>query len=123
MKFNYLVLVVVLLIMLSGCLPPFLTVRQVDLNAWVNVPVEALDMHPVFLTMRLETTFTEGGLEIRNYVNERNVSFCPASGVCAQKNVACNNIFYIKEGIAQEYRPTPSGGARCYTDKSLQPRY
>ena len=119
MKFSY---VVVLLIMLSGCLPVFKMVRQVDLNAWVNVPVEKLDVHPIFLTMRLVTTYTESGMEIRNYVNERNVSLCIPNGPCTQQTGACNNIFYIKGGIVQEYRPTPSGGVRCYTERFVQPR-
>ena len=118
------VLLCLLTATLAGCLthPMFLTVRQPDLDAWIDVPVKELDMHTEFLTMRLERTFTEDGMEIRNYVNERNVPICLASGVCTQRRMACNNIFYIKYGFVQEYRPTPSGGARCYTHEGLQPQ-
>ena len=54
-------------ILLSGCMAAASKgVRQSDLDAWVGVPVKALDTHSLFLTMRLERSFIEDGLEIRN---------------------------------------------------------
>lgn len=51
------------LFILSGCLAAVGGgVRQADLDAWVGVPVKALDTHSLFLTMRLERTLTEDGL-------------------------------------------------------------
>ena len=102
-----------------------LGVRQSDLDAWVGIPAKALDVHSEFLTMRLERTFTEDGIEIRNYVNEVSGNRCMTIGynvVCRGIKGACNNIFYIHEGYVLEYRPTGSGGVRCYTDATLRPQ-
>ena len=110
---------------LSGCLGAGARVNQSDLDAWVGVPVKALDVHSVFLTMRLERSFTEDGLEIRNYVNEMKTNACVMIGsnlVCNEQRGACNNIFYIHEGYVVEYRPTGSGRVRCFTDGSLRPQ-
>ena len=127
MKFNHLVLAVTMITMLTGCLGRGIggllpIVHQADLDAWVDVPVSELDTHPEFLTMRLERTVTSDGTEVRNYINERTVPICVAEGVCTQRRIACNNIFYIKYETVREYRPTPSGGARCYTHEGLQPQ-
>ena len=114
--------IIIISLLLSGCLGAGARVNQSDLDAWVGVPVKALDTHSVFLTMRLERSFTEDGLEIRNYVNEGTIFGCPAAGVCVSRTGACNNIFYIDEGYVVEYRPTGSGGIRCKTDASLRPQ-
>jgi hypothetical protein len=47
---------------LSGCAH----VRQEDLAEWAGQPVDLLDKHPVFLTMRSVRTMTADGTEIRN---------------------------------------------------------
>ena len=77
-------------------------------------------------------TQTENGIEIRNYVNSRNVASClgrtsgRADGAyvnantfanCSSNQIACNNIFYIKAGKVIEYAPT----GRCYTDETVRP--
>jgi len=86
-----------LAVVVVGC-----TVRQQDLDAWVGVPVEALDTHPIFNTVPMDRTITDSGIEIRNY-----------------RNGPCNNIFYIKGRKVIKYAPT----GRCYTYKDLQPHY
>lgn len=114
--------IIIASILLTSCLATLGGVRQSDLDAWVGVPVTALDIHSLFLTMRLERTLTDDGIEVRNYINEDIRVICPAAGVCVQRRVACNNIFYIDEGYVIEYRPTGSGGARCYTDITNRPQ-
>ena len=108
------------------------TVRQQDLDAWVGVPVEALDTHSFFITVPMFRTRTDSGIEIRNYANGRDVAQCfsnaGASTVgnfvnanaftrCSSTRIVCNNIFYIKDGKVIEYVPT----GRCYTDERAQP--
>jgi hypothetical protein len=108
-------------------------VRQVDIDSWKDVPVEALDMHSFFLTIPMFRTVTESGIEIRNYRNEGGyTTSCVGSGnaygsgqyvnssafsSCSSGTSSCNNIFYIKEGRVLEYAPT----GNCYTDKTVQP--
>jgi hypothetical protein len=109
------------------------TVRQQDLDAWVGVPVEALDTHSIFLTMPMYRTVTASGVEVRNYANGRNVANCfgtaGATGSgnfvnanaftsCSSGRIVCNNIFYIKDGKVVEYAPT----GRCFTDERAQPQ-
>lgn len=122
-----------LFLLLTGCAVK--TVRQEDLNAWVGVPVEALDTHSLFLTVPMYKTFTESGIEIRNYVNGidvapqcfshgagyvsgNNVNFNTFSSCNNATKVVCNNIFYIRNGLVTEYAPT----GRCYTDETVQPQ-
>lgn len=118
----------VLCLVLTGCVG----VRQQDLNAWVNMPVEALDTHSFFITLPVYKTITDEGIEVRNYVNGGEVSQCStqilgkknrysnASAVtnCSTSNVVCNNIFYIKDKKVIEYAPT----GRCMTDDSVRPQ-
>ncbi|MBU2590438.1 MAG: hypothetical protein KKC21_00250 [Nitrospinae bacterium] len=109
------------------------TVRQQDLDAWVGVPVEALDAHSLFLTIPMVRTKTESGIKIRNYANGRNFGGCSGLGfanvagswvnansfsTCSSGWVGCNNIFYIKDGKVIEYAPT----GRCFTDERVQPQ-
>ena len=109
--------VFLLTVVLTGC------VHQFHLDEWVGKPVEALDTHPLFLTMRLQRSFTaNGAIEIRNYVNEGDM-LIPFGGMMMQKRVGCHNIFYISEGYVMEYRPTPSGGARCKTGEPTRPEW
>ncbi len=118
--------IIIISFLLTGCLAATAkNVRQSDLDAWVGVPVKALDVHPMFLTMRLERSFTEDGLEIRNYVNEGTRNICTTIGynlVCKEQSGGCHNIFYIHDGYVMEYRPTGAGGARCYTDERTRPQ-
>ena len=123
----------VALMALTGCG----TVRQKDLDAWVGQPVEALDTQTFFLTLQMVKTVSKGGVEIRNYINGRNISSCFGTGYlygntyntanfsafsnCVSQFGACNNIFYIKNGKVIEYAPTGSGGMRCFTDDRVLP--
>lgn len=111
---------------LAGCA----TVRQADLDAWVGVPVEALDTHPVFLTMPMYRTQTSAGVEIRNYFNSKELEQCFATSSdrrhvshsvfvsCSQNRLTCNNLFYIQDGKVTRYAPT----GNCYTDNSVRPQ-
>jgi hypothetical protein len=120
---------------LSSCA----TVHQEDLESWAGVPVDQLDKHPVFLTMQTVRTRTSDGTEIRNYINGRNIASCSGSGTvfagyvsaatynqftsCMQTFAACNNIFYIKNGVITQYTPIGTGGMRCYTDARVRPGF
>jgi len=119
----------------SGCLG----VQQADLQSWEGRPVVELEKHPVFITLPVVRTKTSDGTEIWNYINGRNIGSCSAGGVvfgsmvdmstyntfsnCMQGFAACNNIFYIKNGLVQQYTPIGTGGARCYTDERLRPNF
>ena len=120
-------------LLVSGCG----TVRQKDLDAWVGQPVEALDLQSFFLTLPMVKRVSQSGVEIRNYVNGRNIGNCFGSGYihgktynaasysqfsnCVSSFGACNNIFYIKNGKVLEYAPTGSGGVGCMTDDRVLP--
>lgn len=123
------ILLVAAISALSGCA----TVRQQDLDAWVGMPVEALDTHSLFITVPVYKSVTQSGMEVRNYANGGDVASCftnaGASGkgkyasanaftTCSSNRVVCNNIFYIRDGIVVEYAPTGS----CYTDETVQPQ-
>ena len=115
------------------------SVREADLLAWEGAPVAALDTHPVFLTMPVVKTIAADGTQIRNYVNGKNTASCSTGGTvfagainqasynqfsdCMQSFAACNNIFYINNGVVTKYVPVGSGGIRCYTDETLRPGY
>jgi hypothetical protein len=114
------------------------TVREEDTAAWAGRPVADLEKHPVFLTMSLVKTKTSDGTEIWNYVNARNLASCSRGGTifgtvdmatyngfasCMSSVAACNNIFYVKNGIVERFTPVGSGGMRCYTDARLQPGF
>lgn len=116
--------------LLAGCA----TVRQADLDAWVGMPVEALDTHSLFLTIPMIRTTTDSGIEIRNYANGANFANCTSYGSagtsrsgrtvsgsqftqCSSERVVCNNLFYIKNGRVVEYKPSGS----CYTNDSVRP--
>lgn len=119
-----------ILLFFSGCASK--TVRQQDLNAWNNVPVEELDTHSLFLTLPVIKTKTENDIEIRVYPNKVNISDCDGNYVkngfmsssifnayqtCTSRLVGCDNIFYIKDKKVLEYKPV----GRCYTDETVQP--
>ncbi len=115
---------------IGGCA----TVRQQDLDAWVGVPVNALDIHPLFLTMPMYRTQTESGIETRNYVNGQEVEQCftrmgahrndskyvshSAFTSCSESRIVCNNIFYIQGGKVIRYAPT----GNCFTNETVRPQ-
>lgn len=123
---------ILVILLFSGCAR--LTVHQEDTDSWKNIPVEALDMHPIFLTMPVVKTVTNSGVEIRDYVNKANISNCVKLGGaqsnnmqyvrfqsfqnCSSQVIGCDNIFYIKDGKVLEYTPT----GRCYTNESVRPQ-
>lgn len=125
--FFRIIFVIILAAPLIGC-----HVRQKDLDAWVGVPVEALDTHSFFITVPMYRTVTESGIEIRNYANGKQVANCFGTAgatnyggyvnantftTCSSGRVVCNNIFYIKNRKVIEYAPT----GRCYTNETVQP--
>jgi len=129
------IFITILAVTLSGCatMLPKPEVRQQDIDAWINVPVEALDTHSIFLTIPMIRTMTASGIEIRNYRNGINVSSCSSSGDasisdswvkseafsnCSSNWHGCNNIFYIKENLVIDYAPT----GNCFTDERAQPQ-
>ena len=113
-------------------------VRQSDLDAWAGVPVVALDTQSFFLTLPMVKTITDTGVEIRDYVNKRNVSRCiqssfgnatmPSNTIayanfnqfqqCSSSVRGCDNIFYIRDGKVIEYRPT----GYCKTNDIVRPQ-
>jgi hypothetical protein len=115
------------------------SVRDADTAAWEGRPVSDLEKHPVFLTMQLVRTQTSDGTQIWNYVNARNVGSCSGGGSvfastisyatynqfthCMSGIAACNNIFYVRSGVVEQYTPVGSGGARCFTDERLRPGF
>jgi hypothetical protein len=125
----------IFIFLISGC--AFRTVRQVDIDAWKDVPVIALDTHSLFITVPMVRTITDQGIEIRDYVNKVGYSSCAGSAggmgsrsgfvmsygnfssfqSCTARMVGCDNIFYIRDGIVIQYKPV----GQCYTDESLQP--
>ncbi|HVR49041.1 MAG TPA: hypothetical protein VMS38_04840 [Pseudorhodoferax sp.] len=119
-----------LMAILAGCA----TVRQTDLDAWAGVPVAALDTHPLFVTIPMYRTLTEGGIEIRNYVNSQAAQQCftrvearhrdhhdlehTAFMACSDNGLVCNNLFYVQGGQVIRYAPTGD----CYTDARVRPQ-
>lgn len=67
-------LLVAATLVLHGCM--LAGVRQQDLDAWVGVPVEALDTHSIFVTIPMYKSYTESGIEIRNYANGKDIAQC-----------------------------------------------
>jgi len=127
-----LIMAMVLVCLVAACTTTVRTVRQQDLDAWVGVPVEALDEHPFFMKAPMFRTRTDSGTEIRNYAYGYNFEQCFRNAgashvgdfvdenvfiVCSSSRIVCNNIFYSKEGMILEYAPT----GRCDTDETLQP--
>lgn len=130
MKISALFLVCFLL----GCA----AVRQSNLDAWVDVPVIALDTHSFFLTLPMVRTVTDSGIEIRVYSNKVGVSSCGGSGFgsvnspqgsalsyanfnafqnCTSRMVGCDGIFYIRDDKVIEAKPV----GRCYTNEAIRP--
>lgn len=115
------------------------TVRQIDLDSWVGQPVAALETHPFFITVPVVKTVASDGTEIWNYVNGAEIGSCSRGGSifsgpvnfatytsfsnCVAQTMACNNIFYIKDKVVLRFIPVGTGGARCMTDETLQPKF
>jgi hypothetical protein len=117
--------------LVSGCAEP--TVRQQDLDAWVGMPVEALDTQTLFMTMRMVRNKSEDGIETRNYASGRDFASCAGSesagavgayisaeafSSCVGGWAGCNNLFRIKDGRVVDYAPTGS----CTTNASVLPK-
>jgi hypothetical protein len=104
------------------------SVRQQDLDAWVGVPVEALDTQSFFLTLPMIKTVTDSGVEIRVYPNKRAIGGCGSFGSvsyatfqsfqsCSAQLVGCDSIFYIKNKKIIEYKVV----GQCKTDERVRP--
>lgn len=121
--------IVAMVVALTACAG----VRQQDLNAWVGVPVEALDTHTFFITVPMMRTMTDSGMEVRNYANGMNIDQCSGTArarssggwvtargfqTCTSGWVGCNNIFYIRDRKVVEYAPT----GRCMTNNTVLPQ-
>ncbi len=126
----------IVVLFLCGCA----TTANEDLNAWIGQPVSELDNHPVFMIFPVVRTTAADGTEIRDYVNGHNFEGCFAGGTeeladqvdfatytrftsCMQTFPACQNIFYIKNGIVERVSATSTGGARCDPNVSLRPGF
>ena len=122
----------ILVLMCVGFLSGCATVRQQDLDAWTGMPIEALETHSFFVTVPLYKTKTESGIEIWNFANGADVASCfgnaygrrsnryvsvDSFSTCSSTRVVCNNLFYIKDKIVLEYKPS----GRCMTAEFLQP--
>ena len=130
MKTGTTFVIMTIVCVLSGCA----TVREEDLQSWEGQPVAALESHPIFLTMQLVRTTTSDGVEIRHYVNGREVTSCSGGGAvfagsvsmatynqftsCARSFPACNAIFYIRNGRVESLSAVGTGGARCYSNET-----
>jgi len=129
-------------VLFSGC--AVRQVRQSDLDAWKDVPVEALDTHSFFLTLPMVKTITDSGVEIRVYSNKVGISRCAqnAFGIknnslsgagntvqgmsyqnfnsfqnCSSQIAGCDAVFYIRDGRVLETKPV----GKCYTDDTVRP--
>ena len=120
-------LLLLVCVLMTGCATQ--TVRQSDLDAWVGMPVAALDGQSAFLTLPMRKTFTDDGIEIRVYSNTINHDSCSGGAGaigktsalgwsnCVTATVGCHNIFYIKDRKVLEYVPQ----GNCYTDETVLP--
>ena len=119
----------------AGCVAyePPQGVRQHDLDAWVGIPVIALETHSFFVPLPLVKTRTSDGLEIWHYANRQGISSCTANMASSGSSVnyktyvsyqqctsglyGCDSIFYIREGRVLQYKTSGS----CYTTEMHQP--
>ena len=104
-------------------------VRQQVLDAWVAMPVLALDTHSYFKTVHMYSNMTEGDIQVRHYVSEKEIVVCSNRrdyklnqsiiSNCSIWGLVCDHIFYIdaNDWKVIEYAPT----GRCYTDEMVQP--
>ena len=113
----------VLLLLLVMSLTACVGVRQQDLDSWVGQPVSALETHPFFLTVPVIKTIASDGTEIWNYKNSVGLIQGSSSLITVKKDAACNNIFYIKDGVVLRYIAQGTGGVRCMTNAALQPQF
>lgn len=120
---------------IAGCVAyePQQSVRQQDLDAWVGVPVTALETHSFFIPLPLVKTRTSDGLEIWHYSNKMGIARCSANigtagnsvnyrtytayQQCSSELYGCDSIFYIRDGKVLQYKTTGS----CYTTEEHQP--
>lgn len=96
-------------------------VNQSDLDSWKGQPIDKLNSHSFFMTIPVEKSYLSNGTEIRNYRNGgtyRSTANCNYGSCTAiTSETVCNNIFYIKDNIVQEYKVV----GRCRTNSTLRP--
>ncbi len=128
------ILISAFLMGLAGCA----VVHQEDLDAWIDVPVVALDTHSFLVTLPMAKTVTESGVEIRVYSNKAGFTNCGGGGFgsinsspgnsiayqnfssfqnCTSKLVGCDGVFYIRDGKVLEAKAV----GRCYTNEKSRP--
>ncbi len=108
--------------------------QQADLDAWQGLPVEALDLHSLFIGMPQVRTRASSGVEIRDYMDKSSIGSCDAFSVginhhymsygnftalqsCTSRLLGCDNIFYIRDGKVLEYKPV----GQCRIDDRYHP--
>ena len=124
-----------LIFFLTGC-ATFLeqrTIRQSDLNSWIDAPVDELTRHPLFSTLPREVRPLADGGELHIYSYKfknkddvtckengwsRNVD-CSGGG---EREAGCVSQFIVKNGLVKELTVVAMGGAQCYTDCSNRPK-
>jgi hypothetical protein len=119
------ILLLILLIFASSCTTTR-TVRQEDLNSWVNVRVIELETHPIFSSMQLEKRKLSDGSELWIYTNQGEPHtrcftnpFSNQFGYvnCSTAQAVCSNQFLVNQGYVKWYKPI----GNCYTDCTLRP--
>ena len=107
-------------LLILGCANPPV-VRQEDLNAWVDVPVAALDTHSIFLTFPMVRTVTDSGVEIRNYVNKKGISQCFANtNIAGSANARASASPRTGGGYSLQTNTTSSGNFATFQNCSSQ---
>lgn len=129
-----------MVLMLAACtLAGCATVHPEDLQSWNGVPVDQLDKHSIFLTMKVVRTHAADGTEIRDYINGRNIASSSGGGSvfagyvdtatysnfssCMQSFAACHAIFYIKNDVIDHVSAVGTGGMHCYTNEQFRPGF
>jgi hypothetical protein len=127
MKLLKIVLTISLTALVVGCAGT--GVRQQVLDAWVGMPVLALDTHSFFKTVYMYSDITKDDIQVRHYVSEKDMAVClnrrdfklnqSIISSCSIWALVCDHIFYIDadDWKVIEYAPT----GRCYTDETVQP--
>lgn len=108
------------------------TVRPADLDAWRDVPVGELELHPLFSTMPREVRPLSDGGELWIFRNcssgnaPVNCTHTPASVVTPARttcnggeeySTCCHNQFIVRDKRVVSYR----ANGDCYTDCTVRP--
>ena len=109
--------------------PVFLTMTMVktftpegtEIRNYVNGPMVGQCVSGGFGTGNAFGNVSGAGNSVTaNVTNSANYN---AFSTCMQRQAACNNIFYIKNGRVIACTPIGSGGAHCYTSAEAQPGF